>query len=126
CDRGPSFVVASGTKSGPARFVFASEDGTISGWNPTVAATQAVVGVDNSAGGAVYKGLAIASTAAGDRLYATNFHAGTVEVFDAGFHPVLAGFTDADTGWNPAANTDRKSTRLNSSHDQRSYAGSCL
>jgi len=93
---GPSFVVASGAKSGPARFVFASEDGTISGWNPTVAATQAVVGVDNSAGGAVYKGLAIASTAAGDRLYATNFHAGTVDVFDAGFHPVLGGFTDAD------------------------------
>ena len=93
---GPSFVVTSGTKSGPARFIFASEDGTISGWNPAVAATQAVVGVDNSAGGAVYKGLAIASTAAGDRLYATNFHAGTVDVFDAGFHPVLGGFTDAD------------------------------
>ncbi len=61
-----------------------------------MAATQAVVGVDNSAGGAVYKGLAIASTAAGDRLYAANFHAGTVDVFDAGFHPVLGGFTDAD------------------------------
>src|SRR5438128_5114882 len=91
----PSFVVASGTRSGPARFIFASEDGTISGWNPAVAATQAVVGVDNSAGGAVYKGLAIASTAAGVRLYATNFHAGTVDVFDAGFHPVSAGFTDA-------------------------------
>jgi len=93
---GPSFVVTSGTKSGPARFIFASEDGTLSGWTPAVAATQAVVGVDNSAGGAVYKGLAIASTAAGDRLYATNFHAGTVDVFDAGFHPVLGGFTDAD------------------------------
>src|SRR5256885_16868101 len=93
---GPSFVVTSGTKSGPARFIFASEDGTISGWNPAVAATQAVVGVDNSAGGAVYKGLAIASTAAGDRLYATNFHAGTVDVFDAGFHQLLGGFTDAD------------------------------
>src|SRR5213596_1161852 len=57
---GPSFVVTSGTKSGPARFIFASEDGTISGWNPAVAATQAVVGVDNRLGGAVYKGLAIA------------------------------------------------------------------
>src|SRR6184192_1257935 len=93
---GPSFVVTSGTKSGPARFIFASEDGTISGWNPAVAATQAVVGVDHSAAGAVYKGLALASTAAGDRLYATNFHAGTVDVFDAGFHQVLGGFTDAD------------------------------
>jgi uncharacterized protein (TIGR03118 family) len=93
---GPGFVVTRGTKSGPARFIFASEDGTISGWNPAVAATQAVVGVDNSAGGAVYKGLAIASTAAGDRLYATNFRAGTVDVFDAGFQPVSDAFTDAD------------------------------
>src|SRR5882724_12325340 len=91
---GADFVVTSGTKSGPARFIFASEDGTISGWNPAVAATQAVVGVDNSAGGAVYKGLAIASTAAGVRLYATNFHAGTVDVFDAAFHPVPGGFSD--------------------------------
>src|SRR5205809_629597 len=91
---GADFVVTSGTRSGPARFIFASEDGTISGWNPAVAATQAIVGVDHSAGGAVYKGLAIASTASGVRLYATNFHAGTVHVFDAGFHPVSGGFTD--------------------------------
>jgi len=93
---GTGFVVTSGSASGAARFIFATEEGTILGWSPSVAPTQAVVAVDNSAGGAVYKGLAIASTAAGDRLYATNFHAGTVHVFDAGFHPVPAGFTDAD------------------------------
>src|SRR2546427_9530235 len=93
---GADFVVTSGTRSGPARFIFASEDGTISGWNPAVAATRAVVGVDNSAGGAVSKGPAIAGTPAGVRLYAPNFHAGTVDVFDAGLHPPLGGFTDAD------------------------------
>ena len=38
--------------------------------------------------------LAIATTVAGDRLYATNFHAGTVDVFDAAFHPVPGGFSD--------------------------------
>ena len=92
---GTGFVVTSGSTSGAARFIFATEEGTILGWSPSVAPTQAVVAVDNSAGGAVYKGLAIASTAAGDRLYATNFHAGTVDVFDAAFHPVLGGFTDA-------------------------------
>ena len=92
---GTGFVVTSGSASGAARFIFATEEGTILGWSPSVAPTQAVVAVDNSAGGAVYKGLAIASTAAGDRLYATNFHAGTVDVFDAAFHPVLGGFTDA-------------------------------
>ncbi len=91
---GAAFVVARGTAHAPARFIFASEDGTISGWNPGVAPTSAVIAVDNSASGAVYKGLAIASTTAGDRLYATNFHAGTVDVFDASFHPVPGGFTD--------------------------------
>jgi len=44
----------------------------------------------------VYKGLAIATTATGDVLYATNFHAGRVEVFDGHFHSIqLTGaFTD--------------------------------
>src|SRR5881398_3274138 len=84
---GTGFVVTSGSTSGAARFIFATEEGTILGWSPSVAPTQAVV--------AVYKGLAIASAAAGDRLYATNFHAGTVDVFDAAYHPVLGWFTDA-------------------------------
>jgi len=91
---GTGFAVSNGTATAPARFIFATEEGTILGWSPAVALTQAVVAVDNSAGGAVYKGLAIASTGAGDRLYAANFHAGTVDVFDAGFHPVSAGFSD--------------------------------
>src|SRR3989442_9035533 len=92
---GPGFVVTSGTKSGPARFIFASEDGTISGWNPAVAATLAVVAVDKSAGGAVFKRAAPASTAAGDRLYPTNFHPGTVDRFESGFHHLLVRFNKA-------------------------------
>ncbi|HYU28998.1 MAG TPA: TIGR03118 family protein [Gemmatimonadales bacterium] len=91
---GAGFVVTNGTASGPARFIFATESGTILGWNPGVVGTRAVVAVDNSAAGAVYKGLAIAATAAGDRLYATNFHAGTVDVFDAAFHRVPGAFSD--------------------------------
>ncbi len=63
----------------PARFLFATEDGTISGWN---AGTAAVLEVDNSSSGAVYKGLALGADASGPLLYATNFHAGTVDVFD--------------------------------------------
>src|SRR5437867_12154433 len=62
---GTGFVVTSGSASGAARFIFATEEGTILGWSPAVAPTHAVVAVDNSAWGAVYKGLAIASTAAG-------------------------------------------------------------
>src|SRR3989475_11077687 len=108
---GAGFAVSSGAASGPARFIFVTEHGTVLGWNPAVAVTQAIVAVDNSAGGAVYKGLAIAGTAAGDRLYAANFHAGTVDVFDAGFHPVSAGFSDAalPAGYAPFGIRDRKS-----------------
>lgn len=92
---GAGFVV-SGAGSGPARFIFASETGTISGWNPAAAATQAIVEVPASS--AVYKGLALANAANGDFLYATNFHEGTVDVFDSAFHRVdLPGaFTDND------------------------------
>ena len=97
-----SFVVMSGGASGPARFLFASEDGTISGWNPAVPPTvpppskQATLAVDSSAAGAVYKGLAIATTPAGSFLYAADFHNGRVDVFDGAFAPMTTagGFVD--------------------------------
>jgi uncharacterized protein (TIGR03118 family) len=86
------FVIRAGHRSGPATFVFATEDGTLSGWNPEVNRTHAILTVDNSASGAVYKGLALGSNAQGNFLFATNFHAGTIDVFDAHFHQVhLAG-----------------------------------
>jgi uncharacterized protein (TIGR03118 family) len=86
---GDGFVVKSDYASGPAAFLFASEDGTISGWNPNVPppppSREAFVVVDNSSEDAVYKGLAIASTSYGDRLFATDFHNGKVDVFDERF-----------------------------------------
>jgi len=85
---GSRFVVSNGTPSGPALFIFATEEGKILGWNPNVALTQAQVAVDQSGLGAVYKGLAIASTATNDFLYATDFHNGRVDVFDGSFAPV--------------------------------------
>jgi uncharacterized protein (TIGR03118 family) len=87
------FVVSQNGKSGAARFLFSTEGGTILGWTPAVNGTTAVVGVDRSSAGAVYKGLAVAS----DRLYATDFHNGRVDVFDASFKPIAApgGFKDA-------------------------------
>jgi uncharacterized protein (TIGR03118 family) len=78
-----------------AIFLFATEDGTISGWNPGANATNAILKVNHS-GNAVYKGLALATTAQGPRLYATNFQTGGVEVFEGHFHPVrvVGGFLD--------------------------------
>jgi len=84
------FVVSQGGKSGAARFLFATEAGTILGWSPTVNGTVAIAGVDRSSTGAVYKGLTMLS----DRLYVTDFHNGRVDVFDASFAPVTASFTD--------------------------------
>jgi uncharacterized protein (TIGR03118 family) len=86
------FVVSQNGKSAAARFLFATEAGTILGWSPTVAATTAVVGADRSSAGAVYKGLAITN----DRLYATDFHNAHVDVFDATFKQVTTtgGFSD--------------------------------
>ncbi len=84
-----SFLLA---KSTPALFIFATEDGTVSAWNSAIDVHNAVLKVDHSASGAVYKGLALATNSSGVFLYATNFHAGTVDVFDATFQPAkLAG-----------------------------------
>jgi uncharacterized protein (TIGR03118 family) len=106
-----SGVKADGTTatSAPAIFLFATEDGTIVGWNPGVnpkgfkanAGNYGIIAVDNSGNnftpnanpktGAVYKGLAIATDANGvTRLYATNFRSGMVEMYDVNFHALTS------------------------------------
>jgi uncharacterized protein (TIGR03118 family) len=82
-------LFAVGPKQG-AVFIFASEDGTISAWNPAANLNAAILEVDASQGGAgaVYKGLALATNSRGVFLYATNFRAGTVDVYDSQFRPV--------------------------------------
>src|SRR5437879_4131234 len=91
---GSGFVVTRNGVSGPSIFIFVSEDGSISGWNPDVSPDHAILAVDDGDEGAVYKGATLASTAAGDRLYVTNFHAGTVDVYDQNFMEVSGGFVD--------------------------------
>jgi uncharacterized protein (TIGR03118 family) len=86
------FVVSQNGSSGAARFLFSTESGTILGWNPAVNGTVALVGADRSGVGAVYKGLAIAN----DRLYATDFHNGRVDVFDSSFNLVSGAGSFAD------------------------------
>lgn len=85
---GPGFVVASGKASGPSRFLFAAEDGGISGWSPAVDSTHAIRVVGTGATTAVYKGIAISGNGSGTLLYATDFHNGKIDVFDTGFKPV--------------------------------------
>ena len=92
---GTGFVVNNGAGSSPARFIFSSEDGTISAFRGAPIVTV-VPNMNALAHGAIYKGLAIDSRTAGQHLYATDFHNGKVDVFDTSFHLVtLSGnFTD--------------------------------
>jgi uncharacterized protein (TIGR03118 family) len=82
------FVIP-GTKAG-AIFIFDGEDGTITAWNPAVdpvvaGKSTASLVVDNSAAGAVYKGLAYGTNAHGNFIFATNFNSGEVEAYDVNF-----------------------------------------
>jgi uncharacterized protein (TIGR03118 family) len=83
-----SFVVRQGSASGPSLFLFATEDGTIAGWSPKANPASAVIAADNSAEGAVYKGLAIATDGSQAHLFAANFRENTIDVFDSSFQRV--------------------------------------
>jgi uncharacterized protein (TIGR03118 family) len=78
---------------GGAHFIFATEDGVIASWS---GGTQALRQVNNSSSGAVYKGLAMGTDGGNNYLYATNFHAGTIDVFNSSFQQTTLGssFTD--------------------------------
>lgn len=84
-----SFQIASGK---PALFLFATEDGTISGWNPGVNPNAAIVMV-NRKSASVFKGLAVATLAepggaSFDFLYVADFRKGRVAIYDPSFKPV--------------------------------------
>jgi uncharacterized protein (TIGR03118 family) len=74
-------------------FIFANEDGVISGWRGALGTTAETL--SNSNIGAVYKGLAIATTSSGSYLYATDFHNNQIAVLPGTGAPALTGhFTD--------------------------------
>jgi uncharacterized protein (TIGR03118 family) len=91
------FVVSASGQAGPALFLFATNDGTISGWNPNVNPTNAIVAVDNSPSFAIYTGLAMATNNGETLIYAADADNNKVDVFDSNFNPVALGpnaFTD--------------------------------
>jgi uncharacterized protein (TIGR03118 family) len=79
-----SFVLPDGT---PARFLFASESGTLTGWNPQLKPITSAVTVATSPD-AVYKGLALLHTNGSALLLAADFHHGRIDVFDSSFDRV--------------------------------------
>lgn len=88
----PTGTVANpnGTYFAGGSFIFDTEDGLIVYWNG--ASNTAIVGKDNSASGAVYKGLALL----GINLLAANFNSGKVDVYDSNYKLTSLGgsFTD--------------------------------
>ena len=97
------FLLVPGVKGTQAIFLFATEDGTISGWNPGVGiaagakppSINATLKVDNSDKGspnsAVYKGMTSAEINGSKFLYVTNFRSAKVEVYNTNFTRVSLG-----------------------------------
>ncbi len=83
-------------------FIFASEDGTISGWRPALGTNAEVLATNNNA---VYKGITLSSNSAGPVLLAANFSEATIDVYtNGGTGAVLAAqFSDtaAPNGYAP-------------------------
>src|SRR5246127_795706 len=80
-----------GTNFDGGQFIFDTEDGLVVNW--TGASNTATVAFDNSASGAVYKGLALLN---GTFLLAANFNSGKVDVLDRNFNltSLSGSFTD--------------------------------
>jgi uncharacterized protein (TIGR03118 family) len=78
----------------PAAFIFATLGGTIAGWNGTPTQTNAVT--EATVSGAVFAGLAEASTSSGTFLYAADFASNKIDVFNASYVRQTSGFTFVD------------------------------
>lgn len=92
----PTGIVFNGSsdfkvKGMPAIFIFATIDGTISGWNPGANPTVAIIGATTP--GAVYTGLASTSKTSGNFLFAADTANNKVDIFNATFGLVKS-FTD--------------------------------
>ena len=108
----PTGVVFNGTSffnvrlngiTAPARFIFVSEDGSISGWNPALNPNDRphaiAIAVDNGTNlgskRAIYKGATLGVANGHNFLYVTNFHTARVETYNENFQQVNPnGFID--------------------------------
>jgi len=94
----PFFKVTKNGNSQPARFIFVSEDGSISGWNPSLDGTHAIIAVDNGTNKgtnrAIYKAATLGVANGHNFLYVNNFHSGRVETYDENFQRMAFPFAD--------------------------------
>jgi uncharacterized protein (TIGR03118 family) len=83
---GTDFVVTGPNGSGPARFLFSSDQGDITGWNPTADRNNAILVAHVN--GAGYRGLSFLAAPSGNFLLANDFKNNRIDVFDSTFHQV--------------------------------------
>jgi uncharacterized protein (TIGR03118 family) len=93
----PTGIVFNGStefqiQGSPAIFLFATLDGTISGWAPQVNRNAAIIVAKST--GAVYTGLAITANASGNLLFASDIANNKIDVYDATF-TLVNSFTDS-------------------------------
>ncbi|HEX3720018.1 MAG TPA: TIGR03118 family protein [Verrucomicrobiae bacterium] len=77
-----------------SKFIFDTEDGTISAW---ASGSEAILKVDNSVSNTVYKGLALASNGGSPYLYAADFHNARIDVYDGSWNPAALSGNFVDT-----------------------------
>src|SRR5260370_9919596 len=68
--------------------MFVGEGGTVTAWWRAVSPTAGMTMFDDASGGAVYKGLPLASNGGANFLYAADFHNSKIDVFDKTFKKV--------------------------------------
>ncbi|HEY1684307.1 MAG TPA: TIGR03118 family protein [Tepidisphaeraceae bacterium] len=102
----PTGTVNNGTSTAfnGDNFLFDTEDGTLYGWRGALGSSAQLL-VDNSATGAAYKGLAIATVSGSAYAYGADFTLGRIDVFPGtASNPALTGnFTDPNlpVGYGP-------------------------
>jgi uncharacterized protein (TIGR03118 family) len=102
------FVISDGTNTRVSAFIFASESGAITAWNPAVGATpgtpppsrNALVGFQ-ATDGAIYTGLALGKVGTANFLFAADFHNGKIDVLDGQFDQVTLGTNGFETFTDP-------------------------
>ncbi|MBY0428968.1 MAG: TIGR03118 family protein [Alphaproteobacteria bacterium] len=92
------FIITQDDLTAPSKFIFCTEEGTISGWTERKNADgtftrpkTSLLKIDNSKKGAIYKGLAISTKPDGNRLYAADFGRKRMDVFDNTYKPLNLG-----------------------------------
>jgi uncharacterized protein (TIGR03118 family) len=107
------FIISANGRSAPALLIFDTLDGTISGWNPSVDPTNAIIMVDNSTEDipASYTGLALARDGQGRNIlyaadggYAPDFSNNRFDMFDRHFNNI-GSFTDPNVAIDYPGNT---------------------